>query len=257
MYGILGVMHIMPIKTRILKPPKDNLFSALQDSLGKVPERSIIAVTSKVVSIGEGRCVAMESIEKDDLIKQEAEWYLPRMHVPGAFITHTIKHGMVVGSAGIDASNANGYYILWPKDPHASARLIHEWLTKTYGVSDVGVIITDSHSTPSHRGVVGIALGHYGFLPLRDYRGHDDIFGRPLSVTMANIPDGLAAAAVAVMGEGAETTPIALITDIPHVLFSDEQAKKEDVCPSFEVPFAEDTFAPFFKNIPWEKGGGF
>jgi len=249
-------MHVEPIKTRIFNPPKDDLFKIFKSAIRSIPEKSILAVTSKVVSIAEGRCVSGNGIGKEDLIKREAEYYLPRVHVPGEFVTHTIKNNLVVASAGIDASNAAGYYILWPKDSYASARTIHAWIQKTYGVSDVGVLITDSHSIPFRRGVIGSALGYYGFLPLKDYRGKKDIFGRELIMTMTNIPDSLAVSAVVVMGEGNETTPVSLITDVPWITFYNGPQSSKDLYSSFEVPMEEDTFAPFFKDVPWEKGDG-
>jgi dihydrofolate synthase / folylpolyglutamate synthase len=249
-------MQIIPIKTRVLTPPKDDIFSALENAIAKIPEKSILAITSKIVSIGDGRCIRADSIEKEELVKQEAEWFLPRRYVPGEFVTHTIKEGFVVASAGIDASNADDHYILWPKDSYESARIIHTWIQKTYNVSDVGVLITDSHSLPFRRGLVGMALAHHGFLSLHDYRGTRDIFGRELAVTMTNIPDSLAVAAVFVMGEGAEATPLALITEIPNIVFQNESFEYNDSFSSFKVPMEEDIFAPFFNTVPWEKGGG-
>ena len=32
-------------------------------------------------------------------------------------MTLTIKQGMLIPTAGIDESNGDGYYILWPRDP--------------------------------------------------------------------------------------------------------------------------------------------
>ena len=48
------------------------------------------------------------------------------------------------------------------------------------------------------RGVLGISLAHYGFAPLRDYRGTVDLFGRELKMSQTNIADALAAQGITV-----------------------------------------------------------
>ncbi|MCX6819858.1 MAG: coenzyme F420-0:L-glutamate ligase [Candidatus Adlerbacteria bacterium] len=155
------------------------------------------------------------------------------------------------GSAGIDQSNGNGYYIVWPKDPFASAARLRTALMKTYKLKKLGIVITDSTSRPLRRGASGFALAWAGFNPVYDYRGTPDIFGRPIKVEQANIVDGLAAAAVLCMGEAGEQTPLALLRDVPKVVWDAKPAKKDD---EFVVPLERDLYAPFFKNAPWRKG---
>ena len=248
-------MIIKPLKTKILLPPQDDLFRAIRHAVRGVPERSILVVTSKVVSIGEGRCVAEEKIaNKDKLIMSEADLYLPRREKT-PWVMHTLKHNLFIPTAGIDESNGNGYYILWPRNPRRSAKLLYQWIRKTYHVKECGIVITDSHSVPLRRGVMGISLAHYGFLPLKDYRAMPDLFGRAFGVTQKNIADGLAAAAVLVMGEGAEQTPIALITDVPFIEFREKPFQSKKIFSSLEVPIAEDLYAPLFAGIRWRKGG--
>ena len=249
-------MFITPIKTKLLMPPRDDLFEAMQKSLKRVPERSVVVITSKVVSIGEGRCVAYDTVaDKDRLIMHEADFYLPRRKKM-SWVMHTIKHNLFIPTAGIDESNGNGYYILWPKNPKASARKIHAWICNTYRVKECGVLITDSHSIPLRRGVIGISLAHYGFAPLNDYRGKKDLFGRDFHVSQTNVADGLAAAAVLAMGEGAEQTPLALVTDVSFIKFVKKLIRSYKRFSSFEVPIAEDLYAPFFSYIKWRKGAG-
>ena len=247
-------MIIKPIKTRKLLPPEDDLFAALRHAVKRVPERSILAITSKIVSIGEGRCVPVESVaDKDKLIISEAEYYLPRDEKT-PWVMHTMKHNLLIPTAGIDESNANGFYILWPKDPQRSAKRIYDWVKKTYGAKEFGVVITDSHSLPLRRGVMGISLGHCGFAPLKDYRDTQDIFGRVLKVTQTNVADGIAAAAVLAMGEGNEQTPAALATDISFVTFAEKPPRSRKQFSSFEVSPKDDLYAPFFSRIKWRKG---
>lgn len=248
-------MRIHPIKTRLLHPPKDDLLNAIQQAISKLPEQSILAITSKVVSIGQGRCVSRDDVaDKDALIIQEADKYLPRDSVPQKWILHTIKHNIFIPTAGIDASNGDGYYILWPTDPMREARTIWTWLRKTYKVKNIGVVITDSHSVPLRRGTVGIALAYYGFNPLRDYRRAKDLFNRPFRATQANLTDGIAAAAVLAMGEGSECTPLTLITDIPHIKFRTTPYQSRKPYSNWEVNWKEDIYRPFFGATPWKKG---
>lgn len=247
-------MNIKPVKTRILNPPKDDLLQIIRASVKSLKEKSIVVITSKVVAIWEGRCLPMANHTKDDLTIQEADFYLPRSAVPGAWCMHTLKNNVFIPSAGIDESNADGYYILWPKDSQKSAKKLWSWLKKKYQVKDLGVIITDSHTIPLRRGVLGISLGHYGFNPLKDYRGKKDLFGRPFKMAQTNIADGLAAAAVTIMGEGSECTPICIIENIPWVKFVSSPVKSKLPFSSFEIKTKEDMYYPLFASVPWKKG---
>ncbi|HUC02133.1 MAG TPA: coenzyme F420-0:L-glutamate ligase [Candidatus Paceibacterota bacterium] len=265
-------MKIKAIKTAVLHPPKDDLFRAIGGAIRSLPEKSIVVVTSKVVSIGEGRCVpvlqdperrgrghfdpARARREKDALTMREADLYLPREATPGAWCMHTVKNNIFIPSAGVDESNADGFYILWPRSPAASARQLWAWLRRRYRVRELGVIISDSHTIPLRRGVLGISLAHYGFAPLHDYRGSRDLFGRELKMTQKNIPDSLAAAAVALMGEGAECTPLALVTDVPWVRFGAKLRGSRKPFSSFEIRTQEDLYYPLLSAVKWRKGGG-
>ncbi len=249
-------MKLRTVKTKILVPPNDDLLMAIEKAIPKLKEKSIVVITSKVVSIWEGRCVpATKFPDKDKLIKQEADFYLPRTMVPGAWAMHTLKDNVFIPSAGVDESNADGFYILWPKNPKQTAKKLWLWLKQHYSVKELGVIITDSHSMPLRRGVMGISLAHYGFEPLKDYRDELDLFGRPFKMTLTNIADGLAAAAVVMMGEGAERTPVAVVEDIPWVHFTEKPKRSRLPHSSFEIPPKEDLYYPLFSSVPWKKGG--
>ena len=246
-------MTIKPLKTRILCPPQDDLLTAIKETLKTMKEKSILAITSKVVSIWQGRCISTDQVSKEELIISEADKYLPRDLVPGKRLMHTIKNNLFVPSAGIDASN--NYYIFWPSEPKKTAKKLCDWLKKTYSLKECGVIITDSHSIPLRRGVVGISLAHAGFLPLKDYSEEVDLFGRKLGITQLNIVDSLAAAAVVAMGEGNENTPLAVLSNLPFVSFAPE-ADTTKPYTSIEIKEEEDLYQPFFANLPWKKGGG-
>lgn len=241
-------MIVKAIKTRKFLPPQDDLWDLLT-AIKSLKENSVVAVTSKVVSIGEGRCISIEKFpDKDRLVIEEADKYLPRNATPDGLVMHTIKNDIFVASAGIDESNGKGFYILWPKDPNASAKKIWKFLKKKFKVKNLGVVITDSHLVPFRKGVIGICIGYFGFKPLKDYIGKEDLFGREFKMETSNLPDSLATAAVLEMGEGAEQTPLAIITDVPYLQFTSTFF-------NFTISPKEDIFSPLFSSVNWKKGG--
>jgi len=247
-------MRITPVTTRLLYPPQDELLSALREAIDTMPEQSVLAVTSKVVSVWQGRCVVAEDSDKDELIQREADQYIPRDELSGEWVTHTLKNNLLVSSAGIDHSNGDAHYILWPQHPYEAAGEIRSWIQSTYGIKHVGVVITDSRSVPLRRGAIGMSLGHAGFKALRDYRGEDDLFGDELKVSMANIVDAMAASGTLVMGEGNELTPAAIIDEIPSWYFKDWDTTSDRPYSSLDVPPEEDMFFPLFGAGKWRRG---
>lgn len=249
-------MKVKAIKTRKFLPPKDNLWNLLSESIKSLDENSVVAITSKIVSIGDGQCISADKVlDKDKLIISQADKYIPRSLTPNKWVMHTIKNNLLIASSGIDESNGNGYFILWPKNPHLSAKRIWHHLRKKFKVKDLGIVIVDSHCIPMRRGLVGISIANFGFNPLRDYRGEKDIFGRELAISLTDIPDCLASAAVLEMGEGAEQTPIAIITDVGHIKFGIKDSQSKKPYSSFVIPEKEDLFYPFLSKVLWKKGG--
>lgn len=241
-------MIVKAVKTRIFLPPKDNLWELL-DAIKSLKENSVVAVTSKIVSISERRCVSVKNVkDKDELAIAEADKYIPRHLTPNKLLLHTIKNNILVASSGIDESNANGYFILWPKDPKKSAKKIWDFLRKKFKIKNLGIIITDSRLIPLRRGVVGISIGAYGFKPLKNYIGKKDLFGRKFVMETSNIPDSLATAAVLEMGEGSEQTPIAIISDVPYIKFIEGNFRAG-------ISEKEDMFYPLLSAVNWKIGG--
>lgn len=246
-------MIVKAVKTRKFIPPKDNLWDLLS-SIKSLGENSVVAVTSKVISISEGRCISVKKITKDEITIREADKYLPREISPGGWILHTIKNNILIASSGVDESNGAGYFILWPKDSKTAAKRIWQFLTRKFSVKNLGVIITDSRLVPLRRGVVGIAIGYFGFKPLKDYRKSLDLFGREFKMETSNMPDSLATTAVLVMGEGSENQPIAIIENIPDIEFTQKEYRPKSPNDSFEIPEKEDMFYPFLSSVKWKKG---
>lgn len=246
-------MIVTPIKTEAITPEKQrDLTSILDTFLVSLEEKSILVITSKIVSICEGSVVPISQAQKSDLIKQQSSLYIPPEQSKYN-ITLTVKDNTLIPTAGIDESNGNGYYILWPKDSHQTTIQVWEYLKKKFSLKEVGVIITDSKTTPLRRGTTGISLGFCGFSSLNNYINTPDIFGRNLHVTMANIADGLAASAVMVMGEGNEQTPLAIIKDVPFVQFVSTPPSREELKEN-NIPLSEDLYAPLLEAVPWQKG---
>lgn len=228
------------IRTRIFNAG-ENLAAFVAESVPRalVKEKMVVAITSKIVSLAENRIVERAKIQKVELVKRESERFYGEIG-HGCFLT--VKHGLLIASAGIDESNsATGDYILYPEDPYASARELWTQLRVVWGLEELGIVLTDSRTMPLRRGVTGIALSYWGFRALRDLIGRPDIFGRPMKMTQMNLADGIAGAAVMMMGEADERTPLALVSgmdlEFVPVVSPDE----------IGIPYEEDLYYPVLR----------
>ncbi len=247
-------MHVTPIKTRKVTVPAPTIHEFLDASLSKLSENSVVAISSKIVALCEGRVVPVDGTDKEDLIKQESDYYLLK-YISQYGHHFTITSNTLIASAGIDESNADGHYVLWPADPQKSANEIRAYLVKRFNLEKVGVIITDSTCTPLRYGTLGIVIGHSGFQALHDYRGQPDLFGRQLEFSRSSVAGGLAAAACVVMGEGNEQTPIVIIEDVPFVTFQARDPTSAELEEFYIQDKDDDLFAPFLNSVQWQKGG--
>jgi coenzyme F420-0:L-glutamate ligase len=252
-------MQITAYKLRKIVPPKDDLRQAIRDSKLSLKEGDIVAISSKVVSIHEGRSVPIDvslndekrTAKKVELMKKEAQWWFKAPASSRYRRYFTIAGGAMIGSAGIDESNASEHYVLYPKDPFKSAREWRAWLMKEYKIKKLAVIITDSTSIPLRRGAIGFALSWDGLDPLKDYKGTEDIFGRKIRVEVANIVDSLAVSGVLAMGEGSEQTPISVIRGAKSVVLKNRSSKHQE---QLIVAPDDDVFAPLFWRKGWKPG---
>src|SRR3990167_8462220 len=204
-------MKTQPIKTRIFKEG-ENLTDFIVAHIPKLRNGAVVAVTSKIVALAEGREVKIKNRkEKEHLTRSESEWQLKVL--PQWWLT--VRDGTVVVNAGLDDSNADGKTILLPEDSFDTASWLRRKLRAHYKIKNLGIIITDSRTSALREGVTGVALGYAGFKGVKDYRNDTDIFGRKFKVTQTNIADSLATAATVVMGEGGERQPLAILTDAP------------------------------------------
>src|SRR3989344_4576120 len=121
-------MKLIPIKTRAMVPPKDNLYKLLERYLPKLQEGDILIITSKIISIHQGRCIRVKKgVVKHKLALAEADLYLPGKN---RYSFLTIKNHAIISSAGIDTSNGKNHYILPPKNPNQAAKQIYSYLKK-------------------------------------------------------------------------------------------------------------------------------
>lgn len=235
-------MKIQPIKTKVFKENED-LIPFILKYIKRIPENSVLVVTSKIVALSEGRVVSHTSEkEKEKLIKKESDFAMKTKYT-----WLTIKDGMVMASAGIDESNAKGKLILLPKDSFKSAEFLRKELVKKFKLKNLGVLITDSRLFPLRAGVVGVALGYSGFDGIKNYIGTKDIFGKVMKISKTDVADSLATAAVLCMGEGKEQLPLALITEAP-IKFSKKVKKNELI-----IDPKKDIYMPLFSNLKLKK----
>jgi coenzyme F420-0:L-glutamate ligase/coenzyme F420-1:gamma-L-glutamate ligase len=130
----------------------------------------------------------------------------------GVLITET-RHGFVCANGGVDASNLgpeSGHMVtLLPADPDESASRIRAAVRAALGV-DVPVIISDSFGRPWRWGIVDVAIGASGMIPLDDMRGLPDADGRIMHSTVRATADEIATAAELALGKVARR-PAALV----------------------------------------------
>lgn len=247
-------MIVKPVRTEKIAIHSSDLLSFLDRSLPDLSDGSVLVITSKIISVCQGRVVKIGTKDKAELIHEEADRYIPPENSPHN-ITLTITNNLLVPTAGIDESNGDGYYILWPKDVQQNARAVRDHFAQKFGLHNFGVIVTDSRTTPMRWGVTGVALAYSGFTGLNDFIGKPDLFGRHMEVTVVNVADALAAAAVLVMGETNEQTPLAVIAEVPFVSFDAGRPTDQELA-TWHIPMDVDLYGPILKTAPWRKGKG-
>lgn len=245
------------MQVRVLKTPKITsssiqLTDLLDNTISDFKDDNVLVITSKIVSLCEGNTVPVGHMSKEDLVIQESEKYLAASDSKYGF-NFTITNGTLIPMAGIDESNTNACYALWPRDAQKTANQIREYLCKRFDIQRAGVVITDSTCQPLRTGTIGICLAHSGFAALHDYVGQSDLFGRAMRVTQSSVSGGIAASAVLCMGEGAESTPLAIVSDIDFVSFQSRNPTEKEL-DSLKIPLSEDLFAPFLESVAWKDG---
>jgi coenzyme F420-0:L-glutamate ligase/coenzyme F420-1:gamma-L-glutamate ligase len=191
--------------------PGDDLAAALAEvAPDDVGGGDILVIAHKVVSKAEGRVRRLDAIEpggsaralaaehrKDPRLVQavlDESAGLIRAH--GGVIICETRHGFVCANAGVDQSNASnpGELVLLPEDPDGSARRLRAAFAAARGVRPA-VVIADSFGRAWRLGQTDVAIGAAGLVPLDDWSGRPDAYGRDLRVTAVAVADSAAAAA--------------------------------------------------------------
>jgi len=212
--------------------PGDDIAELVDLGIRKLGQRleagDIVVVTQKIVSKAEGRLIRLAEVAPSpfavqwgtangtdprvvELVLRESRRVV-RMD-RGVLIVET-HQGLVCANAGVDLSNVAGGEVatLLPVDPDASARRIRTGLHAAAGV-EVPVIISDTFGRPWREGLVNVAIGVAGLLPMRSYVGSRDPQGFPLQATIEALADELGAAAGLVSSK-LNRTPAVLVRGI-------------------------------------------
>ncbi len=205
----MGELHVIPLTGIPEVGPGDDLAALVGDAVeraGGVEAGDVLVVAQKAVSKAEGR--VEHATDVVEVILREARAVRRRR---GELIIAETEHGFVCASAGIDRSNApgDGWIVLLPRDPDASADDIRSALLKRFGVT-LAVVISDSFGRPWRQGTTDVAIGVAGMRPLLDLRGGKDSRGYELTSTQIAVADELASAAELVMGK-ASGVPAVLV----------------------------------------------
>jgi F420-0:gamma-glutamyl ligase len=204
------------IKTRALVPPRDDLWSVLDEFLPEILDGYIVLIAAKILAIHQGRCIPKADGDKLKLIEKEADYVPETISDPCV----TIRDNTLIPNSGIDESNGDGYYILWPRDVENLLREVHAFVLGKFSLENFGVIATDSCVLPMRTGTVGISQGSFGFVPVIDLVGRNDLFGRPMRMAKINVADALAGIAPLAMGEAGESRPLAIARGVEGITFS-------------------------------------
>ena len=204
--------------------PGDDLAALLLDAIAATPavlplrDDDVLVVTQKVVSKAEGAIVDLtDVVPRPEAIEFATAWdrdprqlevvlreakRVVRME-RGVPITET-PQGFICANGGVDASNvgpeSGNVVTLLPRDPDASAARIRAAIRERHG-HDVPVVVSDSFGRPWRWGVVDVAIGVSGLLPIEDLRGAPDRDGRVMKSTVRAVADELASAAELAIGK--------------------------------------------------------
>jgi coenzyme F420-0:L-glutamate ligase len=246
-------MRLYGVKTHVIEVGED-IVETILESLNRqklqLEDKDILAITSKIVALAEGRVVKLSDVKPSDKAKEFAKQFSLQPEFAELILQEsdkiyggvekaalTLKNNVLTANAGIDNKNApKNYAVLWPKDARKWATTIRKRIAEKTG-KKIAVIIVDSGLVPLRKGTVGLALAVAGFKPVDDCRGMKDIYGKPLVITQHAIADNLASAAHLLMGETTEKTPIVVIRDAP-VEFNDGAYDSAEMM----MPFTECIF---------------
>ena len=205
----LGELRIVGLTGVPEVEPGADLAGLIGDAIeraGGLEPDDVLVVAQKVVSKAEGRLE--QTRDHVATILREARRVRRRR---GDLVIAETRHGFVCASAGVDRSNTpgDGWVVLLPEDPDASAGRLREALEERFGIAPA-VIVSDSFGRAWRRGTIDVAIGLAGIDAVLDLRGTADRRGYVLQATIVAVGDQIASAAGLVMGK-ADGVPAALV----------------------------------------------
>lgn len=229
-------MHFRALPGIPLIQPGDDLAAIIADAARTdglaLDDSDVVIVAQKIVSKAEGRIVRLSDVvpsaDARDLAERTGrpaalcQLYLDESRaitgVKGRHVVTVHRIGYVGTGAGVDMSNvadrAEGYAVLLPADPDASARQIRDGLRRHAGASPA-VIITDSFGSPDRNGAYGAAIGIAGIRHIEEPSGEMDLFGNASSPWMNRV-DEIASAGSILMGQTSAARPVIVGRGIPY-----------------------------------------
>ena len=170
----------------------------------------VLVLAHKVVSKAEGRVRRLDEVEPGERARALAHEHGKDARLVQAVLDESAEllravdgtlicvthHGFVCANAGVDQSNTaeEGELVLLPEDPDGSAARLRAGMAELLGVRPA-VVIADSFGRAWRLGQADVAIGVAGLVPLDQWIGRPDAFGRELRVTSIALADCVAAAA--------------------------------------------------------------
>lgn len=230
------------------------IVDSCQEENFEIKDKDVLVITSKVVSVYEGRVVDLEEVEPSlraktiakttGMLPEEVELILQEGKVLASipvskfgqdFILDqakdkerakkaledlpsmllTERNGRICTSAGVDLSNSpEGKATLLSEDPDQSAKKIREELEELTG-KELAVIITDSELS-IRAGSTDIAIGCSGIEPVDSDFGAEDLFGEPKFGGVDLIRDEISGAAALHFGQTSGKTPAVIARGLDY-----------------------------------------
>jgi coenzyme F420-0:L-glutamate ligase / coenzyme F420-1:gamma-L-glutamate ligase len=208
----LTALSVTPLPALPPVRPDDDLArlvaAAAPANLG---DGDVLVLAHKVVSKAEGRVRRLDEIEPGERARALAAEHDKDARLVQAVLDESAEvlravagtlvcvthHGFVCANAGVDQSNASAAgdeIVLLPEDPDRSAASLRSALGAELGVRPA-IVIADSFGRAWRLGQTDVAIGAAGLVPLDQWIGRPDGFGRDLRVTSIAIADAVAATA--------------------------------------------------------------
>jgi coenzyme F420-0:L-glutamate ligase / coenzyme F420-1:gamma-L-glutamate ligase len=217
--------------------PGDDLAPLLADAAPPdLADGDVLVVAHKVVSKAEGRVRSLDEIEPGEraralaaehgkdprLVQAVLDESLEVVRARGGVLVCATRHGFVCANAGVDQSNASrpGQLVLLPEDPDASARRLRQGVAAARRRRPA-VVVADSFGRAWRLGQTDVALGVAGLVPLDQWIGRPDAYGRELRATSIAIADAVAAAADLVRTKDSRQ-PAVLIRGLERFVTTDD-----------------------------------